>query len=78
MHLCDGTLNEWLRNRNLKDTFVDISNASCIMLKATKGVQYIHSCNIVHHDIKVGILISRINVINLHTSIVHHNTFFLT
>ena len=53
MQLCDETLNEWLNKRNLDNT-VDISLAMYIMIQISMGVQYIHSCNVVHHDIKVS------------------------
>ncbi|KAK6617529.1 hypothetical protein RUM44_005117 [Polyplax serrata] len=51
MQLRDGTLSEWLLKRNSENK-VDQSVALYIMLEAVKGVEYMHSCNIVHHDIK--------------------------
>ncbi|KAL0271850.1 UNVERIFIED_CONTAM: hypothetical protein PYX00_008815 [Menopon gallinae] len=52
MQLCDETLREWLNKRNAENDSIDLPLCLEIMIQATKGVEYIHSCNIVHHDIK--------------------------
>lgn len=53
MQLCDETLREWLNKRNAQNKSIDLPLCMEIMIQATKGLEYIHSCNIVHHDIKV-------------------------
>lgn len=52
MQLCDETLKCWLDRRRAINEPINIALAISIIMQATTGIQYIHSCNIVHHDIK--------------------------
>uniref|UniRef100_A0A069DUK7 non-specific serine/threonine protein kinase n=1 Tax=Panstrongylus megistus TaxID=65343 RepID=A0A069DUK7_9HEMI len=53
MHLCERTLRHWLDQRNqIKNLEININQCIEIFKKIVKGVEYIHSQGIVHHDIK--------------------------
>lgn len=58
MQLCYQTLRQWLDVRNLNsDPSVDIEESLNIFSQIAQGVEFIHSKGIVHHDIKVGVII---------------------
>lgn len=50
MTLCDKTLREWMDERV---TLTPQSVITEIVTQILNGLEYIHSLNIVHHDIKV-------------------------
>ncbi|XP_069698576.1 eukaryotic translation initiation factor 2-alpha kinase 1-like [Periplaneta americana] len=53
MQLCERTLKEWLDWRNAQTPpVVDLKQSVAIFQQIVSGVCYIHSQNIVHHDIK--------------------------
>lgn len=52
MQLCDETLKGWMDKRRTFNEPINIALAISIIMQAATGIQYIHSCNIVHHDIK--------------------------
>lgn len=55
MQLCERTLRYWLDQRNqLKNLEINVHQCVEIFKKIVKGVEYIHSQGIVHHDIKVN------------------------
>ncbi|KAJ4442171.1 hypothetical protein ANN_12037, partial [Periplaneta americana] len=54
MQLCERTLKEWLDWRNAQTPpVVDLKQSVAIFQQIVSGVCYIHSQNIVHHDIKI-------------------------
>lgn len=57
MQLCDETLRQWLDRRNTANAQLDLKLALHIVRQAAAGIAYIHSCNVVHHDIKVNHMI---------------------
>lgn len=52
MQLCQQTLRQWLDVRNSDSIEINIDKCIDIFTKVVKGVEYIHSRGIVHHDIK--------------------------
>lgn len=53
MQLCHQTLRQWLDVRNVESCDINLNTCIDIFTKVVKGVEYIHSKGIVHHDIKV-------------------------
>lgn len=54
MQLCNQTLKQWLDVRNTSsNSSVDVSQSMYIFAQVIKGIEFIHSKGIVHHDIKV-------------------------
>lgn len=54
MQLCQQTLRNWLNNRNaVKKDLEDIDLELSIFRQIVKGIDYIHSRNIIHRDVKV-------------------------
>lgn len=51
MQLCQQTLRQWLDIRNRDSSTPDYNICNNIFKKVVKGVEYIHSQGIVHHDI---------------------------
>ncbi|CAH1397575.1 unnamed protein product [Nezara viridula] len=52
MQLCQQTLRQWLDIRNVDSPEIDINQCVEIFRQIVKGVEYIHSQGIVHHDLK--------------------------
>ena len=55
MQLCHETLRQWLDRQNLTDrSTINPLERLNIFLQIVRGVEFIHSKEIVHHDIKVS------------------------
>lgn len=56
MQLCYQTLRQWLDVRNIQQNSpINIDESLHIFSQIVRGVEFIHSKGIVHHDIKVNL-----------------------
>lgn len=54
MELCEQSLNSFIQERNANDNSLSLDIVHTIARQISKGLEYLHDSNVLHHDINVS------------------------